>query len=324
MVVVANRLPFDLETLPDGSTKARQAPGGLVTALAPILSRRQGAWIGWPGTPDVTLEPTTTDGLSLFPVTLAADDVKGFYEGFSNATLWPLYHDAVADSQFHRVWWESYQRVNAKFAEAAAERRRARRDRLGARLPAATRAAAAAPAPAGRADRVLPAHPVPAGRAVHAAAVAQPDRQRPARRRPDRFPAARRRAELRPAGQVADRGQHHRRHHRARRPDHPRRGLPDLDRLVRAVGAGRHPRGARRGPADPRRPRPAPQDHPRRRPARLHQGHRRPAAGLRGIAGREGPGGRGHRDDPDRHPQPGTARVVHARCGSRSSGRSAR
>ena len=46
MVVVANRLPFDLETLPDGSTKARQAPGGLVTALAPILSRREGAWIG--------------------------------------------------------------------------------------------------------------------------------------------------------------------------------------------------------------------------------------------------------------------------------------
>ena len=35
MVVVANRLPFDMEKLPDGSTKARQAPGGLVTALAP-------------------------------------------------------------------------------------------------------------------------------------------------------------------------------------------------------------------------------------------------------------------------------------------------
>ena len=49
MVVVANRLPFDMEKLPDGSTTARQAPGGLVTALAPILSRRQGAWIGWPG-----------------------------------------------------------------------------------------------------------------------------------------------------------------------------------------------------------------------------------------------------------------------------------
>ena len=80
-----------------------------------------GAWIGWPGSPDITLEPTTTDGLSLHPVTLTADDVDHYYEGFSNETLWPLYHDAVVESQFHRDWWEAYQRVNARFAEAAAE-----------------------------------------------------------------------------------------------------------------------------------------------------------------------------------------------------------
>src|SRR5664279_6245207 len=121
MVVVANRLPFDLEKLPDGTTRARQAPGGLVTALAPILSRRQCAWIGWPGSADVSLEPTTTDGLSLHPVTLSAQDVDHYYEGFSNETLWPLYHDAVVESQFHRDWWDAYQRVNARFAEAAAD-----------------------------------------------------------------------------------------------------------------------------------------------------------------------------------------------------------
>ena len=121
MVVVANRLPFDIEKLPDGSTRARQSPGGLVTALAPILSRRHGAWIGWPGSPDVTLEPTETDGLSLHPVTLTADEVDKYYEGFSNETLWPLYHDAVVESQFHREWWEAYQRVNNRFAQEAAE-----------------------------------------------------------------------------------------------------------------------------------------------------------------------------------------------------------
>jgi trehalose 6-phosphate synthase/phosphatase len=121
MVVVANRLPFDIETLPDGSTRARQAPGGLVTALAPILSRRQGAWIGWPGSPDIDLEPTTTDGLSLHPVTLTADEVDNYYEGFSNETLWPLYHDAVVESQFHREWWEAYQKVNERFAVEAAD-----------------------------------------------------------------------------------------------------------------------------------------------------------------------------------------------------------
>ena len=121
MVVVANRLPFDLEKQPDGSTKARQAPGGLVTALAPILSKREGAWIGWPGQPDEAPEPTRTDGLTLFPVELSGKEVEDYYEGFSNATLWPLYHDAVEDSQFHRQWWDSYVAVNKRFAKKAAE-----------------------------------------------------------------------------------------------------------------------------------------------------------------------------------------------------------
>ncbi len=121
MVVVANRLPFDLEEQPDGTTKARQSPGGLVTALEPILSRRHGAWIGWPGTADVNIEPTETDGLTLYPVKLSADEVDQYYEGFSNATLWPLYHDAVVSSEYHRDWWDAYRKVNRRFAVRAAE-----------------------------------------------------------------------------------------------------------------------------------------------------------------------------------------------------------
>ena len=115
-----------------------------MTALAPILSRRHGAWIGWPGWPTSTLEPTTTDGLSLHPVTLTTDDVDNYYEGFSNETLWPLYHDAVAPPASIGDWWEAYQRVNERFAEAAAEVAAAGRDGLGARLPAAAGAACSA------------------------------------------------------------------------------------------------------------------------------------------------------------------------------------
>jgi len=51
-VVVANRLPIDMERLPDGSKTWKRSPGGLVTALEPLLRRRRGAWIGWPGVPD--------------------------------------------------------------------------------------------------------------------------------------------------------------------------------------------------------------------------------------------------------------------------------
>ena len=121
LVVVANRLPFDLELRPDGSTRARQSPGGLVTALAPILAGRHGSWIGWPGSADAELPQTEADGLNLHPLTLSAADVDAYYEGFSNATLWPLYHDAVAESQFHREWWDAYRAVNQRFAERAAQ-----------------------------------------------------------------------------------------------------------------------------------------------------------------------------------------------------------
>ncbi|HNF07462.1 MAG TPA: trehalose-6-phosphate synthase, partial [Mycobacterium sp.] len=45
-VVVANRLPIDMERRPDGTTTWKRSPGGLVTALEPLLRRHHGAWIG--------------------------------------------------------------------------------------------------------------------------------------------------------------------------------------------------------------------------------------------------------------------------------------
>ena len=120
-VVVANRMPVDLEKLPDGSQRWKRSPGGLVTALEPMLRSRDGAWVGWPGLSDVEVEPLVEDGLQLHPVQLSAQEVEDYYEGFSNATLWPLYHDVVAPPEFHRHWWQTYVKVNERFAEAAAE-----------------------------------------------------------------------------------------------------------------------------------------------------------------------------------------------------------
>ena len=120
-VVVANRLPVDLEKLPDGTQRWKRSPGGLVTALEPMLRSREGAWVGWPGVPDAHAEPFEEDGLTLHPVELSARDVEDYYEGFSNGTLWPLYHDVVAPPAFHRHWWQAYVRVNRRFAEATAE-----------------------------------------------------------------------------------------------------------------------------------------------------------------------------------------------------------
>lgn len=117
-VVVANRLPIDMERSADGTTTWKRAPGGLVTALEPLLRRQRGAWIGWPGVVDGDEEPIVEDGLRLYPVRLSAEDVADYYEGFSNATLWPLYHDVIVKPIYHREWWDRYVDVNRRFAEA--------------------------------------------------------------------------------------------------------------------------------------------------------------------------------------------------------------
>jgi trehalose 6-phosphate synthase len=120
-VVVANRLPVDLEKLPDGTQRWKRSPGGLVTALEPMLRSRDGAWVGWPGLADADVGPLVEEGLHLHPVRLSLEEVENYYEGFSNSTLWPLYHDVVAAPAFHRHWWQAYVRVNQRFAEAVAE-----------------------------------------------------------------------------------------------------------------------------------------------------------------------------------------------------------
>ena len=120
-VVVANRLPIDMERLPDGTTTWKRSPGGLVTALEPLLRRRRGAWIGWPGIPDAGDEQIEQDDLLLCPVSLSSEDVADYYEGFSNAALWPLYHDVIVKPIYHREWWDRYVDVNRRFAEATAK-----------------------------------------------------------------------------------------------------------------------------------------------------------------------------------------------------------
>jgi trehalose 6-phosphate synthase len=121
VVVVANRLPVDQVVDADGTVRWQRSPGGLVTALEPFVAGRGGAWVGWSGSAGDAPEPFESGGMTLVPVALTEDEVDRYYEGMSNASLWPLYHDVVEKPEYHRAWWDTYVQVNRRFAERAAE-----------------------------------------------------------------------------------------------------------------------------------------------------------------------------------------------------------
>ena len=97
------------------------SPGGLVRALTPVLQEAEGSWVGWAGIPDFAPEPFVHDGIEQRPVPLSEDEVDGFYYGFCNGTLWPLYHDAIVSPEYHRHTWRPYVAVNARYAQEAAD-----------------------------------------------------------------------------------------------------------------------------------------------------------------------------------------------------------
>ena len=120
-VIAANRLPVDQVTAADGSTEWRRSPGGLVTAMDAVMRGRDGAWVGWAGFPGDAPEPFEDEGMYLAPVPLSSDEIRDYYEGYSNDTLWPTYHDVIVQPTFRRTWQQTYRSVNQRFADRLAE-----------------------------------------------------------------------------------------------------------------------------------------------------------------------------------------------------------
>ncbi|CAM4198015.1 alpha,alpha-trehalose-phosphate synthase (UDP-forming) [Janibacter anophelis] len=118
LVIAANRLPVDRVVTPDGGSEWHRSPGGLVTAMDSVMRGRDGAWVGWAGETGEAPAPFEEAGMWLHPVPLSEEERTTYYEGFSNDTLWPIYHDVIVPAHFHREWWQDYQRVNERFAEA--------------------------------------------------------------------------------------------------------------------------------------------------------------------------------------------------------------
>lgn len=116
-LVVSNRLPVSFRLQKNGSRKAVLSPGGLVSALGPALQEKEVAWVGWDGTDSGSDDSIIMNKIKIFPVPLGPELVAGHYEGFSNGTLWPLFHDVGVEPVYNSKWWGAYREVNKIFAE---------------------------------------------------------------------------------------------------------------------------------------------------------------------------------------------------------------
>jgi trehalose 6-phosphate synthase/phosphatase len=125
LIVVSNRLPFALDSTGEDLWTVTPAVGGLVSAIEPVLRERGGTWIGWPGIagkiPKVPLAQATRDaGYKVVPVALSETERDEFYYGYSNEVIWPLFHDLQNFCNFEPAYWQTYNEVNERYADAIA------------------------------------------------------------------------------------------------------------------------------------------------------------------------------------------------------------
>jgi trehalose 6-phosphate synthase/phosphatase len=120
IINVSNRLPITLDA--DGN--ASKSSGGLVAALEGLPRDRYDLrWIGWPGSdvpPDrrEAIAQKLDREMNCTPVFLSPEEERGFYEGFSNSSVWPLLHYMMNHFRYDAAWWRDYQAVNRRFADA--------------------------------------------------------------------------------------------------------------------------------------------------------------------------------------------------------------
>ncbi|MCB2011234.1 MAG: alpha,alpha-trehalose-phosphate synthase (UDP-forming) [Geminicoccaceae bacterium] len=115
LVVVSNRVT------PITSRQVSSA-GGLAVGVHAALRDSGGLWFGWSGEtseeppekPKVFRTGKVTYGL----IDLKTDDFEAYYGGFSNRTLWPLFHYRLDLASFEHHWYAAYRKVNQRFAEA--------------------------------------------------------------------------------------------------------------------------------------------------------------------------------------------------------------
>ncbi len=121
-IIISNRLPVKISES-NGQFELRQSEGGLATGLGSIYRQGNNIWIGWPGIEVYSEDQENTiknqlSEINLSPVFLTQEEINLYYEGFSNETLWPIFHYHPTYAKYEQSYWDSYREVNYKFKEA--------------------------------------------------------------------------------------------------------------------------------------------------------------------------------------------------------------
>src|SRR5260370_13222147 len=130
LIVVSDRLPLSWRKGDDGRWTTERSSGGLASAMNPLLRRSGGGWIGWAGSVGQQGDQEQQRSIlrdwaekeQYFAVELPEDIATGFYEGYSNQTLWPVFHNFPSQLKFDAKDWEAYVEANRIFCQAVVQR----------------------------------------------------------------------------------------------------------------------------------------------------------------------------------------------------------
>jgi len=121
LLLVSNRLPVTLRRSRSGRTEIIKSSGGLIAGVAPVHQSEGGLWFGYPGEHVDDEARAALDRGRYVPVTVSASEMRRYYSGYSNSSLWPLFHYFVEQARFDRGEFDAYRAVNERFADAIAE-----------------------------------------------------------------------------------------------------------------------------------------------------------------------------------------------------------
>ncbi len=124
MLLVSNRLPVTIAHR-RGELAYEPSPGGLAVGLDAFRREHTARWVGWPG--DVAdadrrrVQRRLRADFACYPVFLPRETARRYYGGFSNRTLWPLFHSFPNFARYDAEDWEAYKKVNRRFASRILE-----------------------------------------------------------------------------------------------------------------------------------------------------------------------------------------------------------